>query len=157
MEQLKHANEITEFTSLWKYDSYDDNWKFEAYDYQDFINRRVYYQTTSDLTGYWENGKYGAIEIVDCTVDSMYIRWEGQDEPVKFALSEDPIAGKKEGASKDPKDYGQSWYTGENGYPMYIKYNSDSTWIYIYRSVSTSNSQDLLCYVAIEDDLPNLP
>lgn len=156
VEPQRHANEITEYTSLWKYNMRDDTWVFEKYDdNQDFVNRKMYYEVTADFTGHWENGSYGAIDIVDFSAERMRISWEGLDSPMVFTLSVNPLEAMQDGASKDPKDYYQSWYAGENGYTLYMNYGGDHTWITIYKSVSMTKV-DVAQFIDVKADLPML-
>lgn len=153
---IKHANEVTEFTSLWTYNEWDEIWEFkEADDHDGFVDRRMYYEMTSDFTGHWENSDYGWIDIVDCSAEQISILWEGLESPMVFNLSTDPIGGKQEGASTDPKDYYQSWYTSESGYTLNMNYKENHTWISIYSSVSMTQI-DITRFVDVTQALPPL-
>lgn len=153
---VKHANEITEYTSLWKFDAWEDTWEFEvASDNHDFVDRKIYYEVTSDFTGHWDNGSYGTIDIVRFSKERIEIMWDGLDSPMVFTLSVNPLEGKKEGASTDPKDYGQSWYSGENGYTLYMDYNENHTYVIVYESVSLTKIVAPYM-IDVQQDLPEL-
>lgn len=134
-EPYKHAVHTTEFTALWKYNEWDEIWEFEAADdHNGFVSRRMYFELSSDISGHWENGDKGNIDIVECSVDQISVLWDGLTAPMVFKLSADPMHSSEE--NPDPKDYGQTWYTSESGYTLNLNYHEDYTWLTIYKSVS---------------------
>lgn len=153
-EPYKHAYETTEFTSLWKYNEWDEIWEFEeADDHNGFVERKLYYEMTSDFTGHWENGDDGCIDIVDCSADQISVLWDGLTSPMVFKLSADPMHSSEE--NPDPKDYYQTWYTSESGYTLNMNYKEDHTWITIYESVSMTQI-NIAHFVDVTEDLPSL-
>lgn len=158
-EQYRHAYEVTEFTSLWRYNQKEEIWELEEADNHDpFVNRKTYYEMTADFTGRWENGEYGSkeygyIDIVECSADQLKISWDGLNAPMTFRLSADPLYHGEE--TPDPKDYCNNWYTGENGYTMNIAYRDTYTHIFIYTTYSMKLI-DAPFYITIRADLPAL-
>ena len=151
-----HAVMNTECTSLWKYNEVNETWELKrASENNGFVDRRVYFEMSADLSGHWEweDEKVGNIDIIECSADQISVLWDGLSSPMVFKLSGSPLDKDQDIFAADPKDSGKSWYTSESGYTLHLDYEETHTYLCIYKSIS-SGYVDAAHVVAITQELP---